>query len=1060
MNCSACLAPVFQGDIFCVACGTRAPGGATAPGPTRAMAAIATAGSASKAPCLGCRAEVSPEDRFCQFCGHAQGLVLLTAPAAPPGSADVSCPSCRASLFDDDVFCVDCGTRVAAGSPPGPAKACTRVLAAINTGQASITPPCPSCGVATVIGDAFCQRCGHGMAPANVRTEELVCPGCGDSLCPDEVFCVGCGTRVGQAAPAGPGAAGRGGTRIMAALAGGLTTITPPCPHCGTPTVPGDPFCGACGTQVAEPAGRPGPERAKRSSGAGLAEIVLGKKDAADHAWDEVRRKLERATIGEYDIARELGRGGMAAVFLAHDVALNRKVAIKVMAPGLLMGKGMVERFSREAQTVANLSHPNIIQIYTVRHADDLHFFVMKYLEGNSLQSVLEATGPLPLEIIRQVLYQIGSGLAYAHKRGIVHRDIKPANILIDTDGSAVVMDFGIAKVAEPGATGQSGMTQAGTVVGTPAYMSPEQCYSAEVTWAADQYSLGVVGYEMMTGRTPFDGTPFEVMQAHTQEPPPRVRPVRSDCPAAVETALLTMLEKKAADRHPTMAAALDALGAEPAPAGDPVHQAMAALAKVETDPARAGQPRTPRSPLPGVRRRIDRGTRRGVPVGAWVGGAAVVALAATAYVLTRGPSPAGPAADSLPAATVAPVVDGQQETAGILVTAPRKSALTVSTPKRDLAIGERLTLAALLTDSAGKPDPKAAFAWTSANPAIADVDRAGAVVAKQAGRVRITATSGKQTGTVDLTVRGPLATAITLFAPSGQLTAGRTARVRIQVDWQGGVIGRAGAVRWKTSDPAVAAVTAADSAGATVSLLKEGDVTVMAELGAVKGTTGLQVRGAATVTLDLSRAAVTFESVPDGPPADQAVTVAVRGTEDAPVAGKVEFTGAAGWLTAQIQGALLTFHVTPKGLAAESYRAVVPVSAGGVTRSVNVTLTIAAPAANAAADLEKTREELQGVLDRYAKALVAKDTAAIRGLFPSTADRDLRDLLKSKLADGFEIQLRRNASIDPGAQAGTLQAEVSAGVLTGGGANFQRLMYTFVRSGGGWRIAGVRPVR
>ncbi|MBL8989767.1 MAG: protein kinase [Gemmatimonadetes bacterium] len=1158
MNCAVCQASLFAGDVFCVRCGTRVPAAVAAgehSGQTRSMAAVASGAAPAAAACPGCHEPVAPDDRYCQRCGHALAgpVAAANAPLAPASA----CPTCQSPVFADDIFCVRCGTRVApdvvsaapaSGSAPGASPAAemgggvvapaperprpaTRVLAAIGAGKSSITPPCPSCGAPTVVGDAFCQSCGHGLGPAEARAASLVCPGCGDSLFPDDTFCVGCGTRVGQAAPAAPGAGGRGGTRVMEALAAGRTTATPPCPHCGTAVVPGDAFCAACGTQVAERTSTPRFER-PAGTGPAEAEVVIGRKDAADHAWDGVRKKLEEATLGEYEIIKEVGRGGMAAVFLAHDIALNRKVAIKVMAPGLLMGKGMVERFSREAQTVANLSHPNIIQIYTVRHAGDLHFFVMQFVAGNSLQAILETVGPLPLDIVRQVLYQVGSGLASAHKRGIVHRDVKPANILIDTDGTAVVMDFGIAKVAEDGGASHSGMTQAGTVVGTPAYMSPEQCYSAEVTWSADQYSLGVVGYEMLIGRPPFDGNPFEVMQAHTQDDPPRIRSQRADCPAAVENAILRMLRKRADDRFPTMAAALDALGAEPAPAGDPVHQEMAVLAQHETDPAKAGAPQTPRSPVPGVRRAVRRGRRRGVPTAAWVGGAVVVVAAVAGYFLTRDQTPAAPAgadstvatapavitrialstrrdsvlvgatlalrlsafdsagaavrgrpvlwtsADSTVASVsgqgedavvtgrragrtvVAAVVDGKQETAEVMVTAPRRSAVTVSAPKREILQGERLTLGAVLTDSLGKVDPAAVIEWKSANPAVAQIDRGGVVVARQAGRVRMTATAGRLSGFVDLVVRGPQAAAITLFSPGGQLTAGRTARVRIQVEWQGGVTGNPASATWRTSDASVAAIASSDSTGATVSLLKEGDVTVVAEMGAVRGTTGLQVRGAVAAALEVSRATVAFEAGPDDTPAPQTVSVTARGTDDPIAVGRVDFAGAGGWLTAQLQGGTLTLAATPKGLAPDTYRATVPLAAGGATRAVSVTLVVTAPGADAAAELARTRDELQALLDRYARALVAKDSAGIRSAYPGISARGLEDILKAKLADGYEIQLRRNAPIEPGSQPGTMVAEVSAGVLTGGGANFQRLQYTFARAGSGWRIVSVRPLR
>ncbi len=243
-------------------------------------------------------------------------------------------------------------------------------------------------------------------------------------------------------------------------------------------------------------------------------------------------QRLRRATLGEFEIGRELGRGGMAAVFLAHEISLDRKVAIKVMSPGLLMGDGMIDRFKREAITIAHLNHPNIVSCYSVRQAEGLHFFVMRYIRGRSLEQLIHDAGTLPLPIVRSILCQVGSALTYAHRSRVVHRDIKPANILIDEDGNAVVTDFGIAKVAE-----LPGHTHTGALVGTPAYMSPEQCSGAEVSGASDQYSLGAVAYEMVTGAAPFTGSTLTVMQAQVERTPPPIRDRCPDCPAELEAA-------------------------------------------------------------------------------------------------------------------------------------------------------------------------------------------------------------------------------------------------------------------------------------------------------------------------------------------------------------------------------------------------------------------------------------------------------------------------------------------------------------------------------------------
>ena len=211
---------------------------------------------------------------------------------------------------------------------------------------------------------------------------------------------------------------------------------------------------------------------------------------------------LRRATLGQYEILTAVGHGGMATVYLAHDLALDRKVAIKVLAPTLLlMGEGMVERFKREARTAAALSHPHIIPIYAVNQSNEVLYFVMKHVQGRSLDVIIRDIGPLPLAMTQTILAQVADALGYAHRHGVIHRDIKSANIMLDEDGWAVVTDFGIAKVLQA-----QGLTMTGVTVGTPTYMSPEQCATTEeVTGASDQYSLGVVAYEMLTGKPPFD---------------------------------------------------------------------------------------------------------------------------------------------------------------------------------------------------------------------------------------------------------------------------------------------------------------------------------------------------------------------------------------------------------------------------------------------------------------------------------------------------------------------------------------------------------------------------
>ncbi|HEV8195657.1 MAG TPA: protein kinase, partial [Gemmatimonadales bacterium] len=308
-----------------------------------------------------------------------------------------------------------------------------------------------------------------------------------------------------------------------------------------------------------------------------------------------LEEQLRAATTGEYDIYGELGLGGMATVYLAHEVALDRKVAIKVMSPGLVHGPGMVERFKREARTAAHLSHPNIIPVYAVREADGLLFFVMKLVEGTPLDAVMRELGKLPLPMVEAILAQVGGAFGYAHRHGVVHRDIKPSNILIDDEGWAVVTDFGIAKVME-----NEGLTQSGVAVGTPTYMSPEQCGGGVITGASDQYSLGVVAYEMLSGRPPFTGTSMmSLMYSHFHDPAPPLQLYRPDCPEPMRAAVMRMLEKDPADRWPSMEDAVAAMGARHLAHDDPTRSQLISVARTGAMHRLISQVQTPRSPVP-----------------------------------------------------------------------------------------------------------------------------------------------------------------------------------------------------------------------------------------------------------------------------------------------------------------------------------------------------------------------------------------------------------------------------------------------------------------------------
>jgi len=262
--------------------------------------------------------------------------------------------------------------------------------------------------------------------------------------------------------------------------------------------------------------------------------------------------RLRSALSDRYTFDREVGRGGMATVYLAQDVKHDRPVAIKVLHPFLAVNLGP-ERFLREIQIAAQLQHPHIVPLYDSGQAGDLLYYVMPYVEGESLRQRLERERRLSIEDAVHLGRSIAAALDYAHRHGVVHRDIKPENVMLH-EGEAMVTDFGIAKAVTAAAA--STLTQTGATVGTPAYMSPEQAAgAAELDGRSDVYSLGCVVYEMLTGRTPFTGLTAQAIIAQCfTNPPPPLRGIRDDVPEWAEQAVMKSLAKDPADRYVTAA--------------------------------------------------------------------------------------------------------------------------------------------------------------------------------------------------------------------------------------------------------------------------------------------------------------------------------------------------------------------------------------------------------------------------------------------------------------------------------------------------------------------------
>ncbi len=403
------------------------------------------------------------------------------------------------------------------------------------------------------------------------------------------------------------------------------------------------------------------------TEGPGAAGVVAGDGD------DEARFQPGRIVLGTYAIERKVGRGGMGAVFLASDDVSGQRVAVKVLPASLARERNVRERFIQEARALAALDHPGIVPLITFAQDGDDRYLVMKYVEGRSLEQLIRQQRVLAATEALRILRETCLALDYAHSRGVVHRDIKPANVLVDQQGRVVVVDFGIARKLE----GEKRLTQTGMLMGTPQYMAPEQIEGRPVDGRCDLYACGLLLFEMLTGRAPFDGDrTFDILRAHIERPVPDVRATRTAAapdadalPDAVVALVAALLQKDPFNRPPSGAAVVAIIDGDVAL----VSPAAARPTNVVLPPLGTAGPTSSVTPV--------------VPVIAPVGGAAGDAAAGSSS-----PGPSSPGTAVIPASMLGTMLSPAPGS-------PSRSSASAPGPRHDLRTAETPALALDLRD-------------------------------------------------------------------------------------------------------------------------------------------------------------------------------------------------------------------------------------------------------------------------------------------------------------------------------------------------------------------------
>ena len=297
------------------------------------------------------------------------------------------------------------------------------------------------------------------------------------------------------------------------------------CPKCKSDNPETATFCADCGTNLS-----------------------LAKDVDVTEIIERPKEELTTGSLfaGRYQIIEELGKGGMGKVYKANDTKINEKIALKLIKPEISSDKKTIERFSNELKFARKIRHNNVCQMFDLNEEEGSHYITMEYVRGEDLKRLIRKMGQLSVGQVIPIAKQVCEGLAEAHRLGVIHRDLKPQNIMVDEEGNARIMDFGIARSI----TGK-GITGAGVMIGTPEYMSPEQGEVKEVDQRSDIYSLGVILYEMVTGRVPFEGeTPVGIAMKHKSEMPKHPKELNAQIPDDLNLVILKCLEKDKEKRY------------------------------------------------------------------------------------------------------------------------------------------------------------------------------------------------------------------------------------------------------------------------------------------------------------------------------------------------------------------------------------------------------------------------------------------------------------------------------------------------------------------------------